>query len=233
VISDPVKRSVYLKELEEGFREDYNRRYKNLLKSNPSAAKALIEKRVNQDLEPYKNMEEADGAGYITFDAYRTLRKLQGIWEQEHEDLYQKVLDAYNTGKEINRAEVVRMFPVYKLQHYGHLMNAKLPVVAMHKFALTPIIPTVFRNSDLERIHNQMIDQGIQYITFATGSKVGAITSNGQPDVIFEDDNTTLKSNIKFTPNVINVKNLKEATPVPDKYKGQVVFMTQMRKMIS
>jgi hypothetical protein len=238
VMRDPVRVSKYIDEIEEGLREDYEKRYAAELKSNPKETQALIDERVEIDLEAYREMEEADGAGYITFDAYRTAKKLQGNWSQAQEDLYQEVLEAYKTGKEIDPARVVKMFPVYKVQNYGHLMGTKLPVTAMHKFALTPIIPTVWKGSELEKLHDEMVKQGIQYSVFSTGSKVGAVTSNGSYDeVLLHDksnsfDEVILKEGVRFTPNIVHLSNLKEASQVADKFKGEVVFMTQLRKMI-
>ena len=238
VMKDVVRVSKYIDDIEAGLREDYEKRYAEQLKSNPKATKALIDERVATDLEPYTEMEEADGAGYITFDAYRTLKKLQGNWSEAQEELYQRVLESYITGEEISAVEISRMFPIYKVQHYGHLMGTKLPVTAMHKFALTPLIPTVLKNSELERLHDEMMKQGIQYALFSSGSKVGSVTSTGSYDEVYVSDKSSpfyqksLKSEFKLTPNIIHLANLKEASQVSDKFKGEVVFMTQLRKMI-
>ena len=238
VMKDVVRVSKYIDDIEAGLREDYEKRYAEQLKSNPKATKALIDERVATDLKPYTEMEEADGAGYITFDAYRTLKKLQGNWSEAQEELYQRVLESYITGEEISAVEISRMFPIYKVQHYGHLMGTKLPVTAMHKFALTPLIPTVFKNSELERLHDEMMKQGIQYALFSSGSKVGSVTSTGSYDEVYVSDKSSpfyqksLKSEFKLTPNIIHLANLKEASQVSDKFKGEVVFMTQLRKMI-
>ena len=39
-------------------------------------------------------MVEGDGGGYITFDAYRTLKYLENDWSDEQEKLFQKISSA-------------------------------------------------------------------------------------------------------------------------------------------
>ena len=57
----------YLKELTKTYTERYG---------DPVKAKALAEK----VLKEYKQMKVADGQGYITFEAYRNLKWLEGKW---------------------------------------------------------------------------------------------------------------------------------------------------------
>jgi exodeoxyribonuclease-5 len=227
VIKDVIRESYYLPEIEKGLKADYEKRYAEI----PEAKrKALIEKRLKKELKPYKEMNEADGAGYITLDAYRALKKLQKNWSNDQENLYQKVIK----GVEISASDVVEFFPVYKLQHYGFLANTKLPVIAMHKFALMPLIPSAFKGSDLENLHKQMLKSNIQYVTYQSGSKVGIVTSNGdQVDEVYSDPKMkTIKDDIKFTENKIYVQYLKEATSVNSTYKGKSTNATQLRKLV-
>ena len=48
-------------------------------------------------------------------------------WSSEQEDLFQKVI----SGKEVNTEDITQIFPVYKLQHFGHLANTPLPVTPL------------------------------------------------------------------------------------------------------
>ncbi len=227
-IMQEVKRSsVYIKNIEKGLREDYK---------NRGLSQSEIDYRLKKELKPYKEMEEGDGQGYITIDAYRLLRLAEKNWSSEQEDLFQKVI----SGKEVNTEDITQIFPVYKLQHFGHLANTPLPVNAMHKFALMPLIPSLIVGSDLESLHHQMMKSNIQYATFQTGSKVGSITSQldkdgkAVADQIYDDNGAqkTLKSDIKFTPNTIYLAYLKNVTAVPIKLKGKTIFATQLRKLI-
>ena len=77
-----------------------------------------------------------------------------------------------------------------------------------------------------------MLEKNIQYVTFASGSKISGVTSDGKPDQVFENGGKKLKENVTFTNNRINAAFIKEATSVPSKSKGKVIFSTQLRKLI-
>jgi len=228
IIRDVVRKSAYLDQIRIGLTKDYTNRLSKAFKGD--ALIAEVKRRVDKELKPYEKMEEADGQGIITFDAYRNLRLLENNWSDKQESLFQKIAQ----GKDVSMADITEFFPVYKIQNFGHLADTKLPVNAMHKFALAPLIPTVVKGSDLESLHNQMMMSGIQYVTFQSGSKVGSITKDGKADQIYdnETEQRSLKKDIEFTPNVVYLEYLKNVTSVPSKFKGKTVFSTQLRKLI-
>jgi ribonuclease HI len=220
VIKDIERTSEYIKDIEKALREDYKANGKSDAQINDLLAK---------ELKPYKEMNEADGAGYITIDAYRTLKKLENAWSNKQEELYKKIINKVP----IKASDVVNFFPVYKLQHYGPLANAQLPLLAFHKFALMPLIPSEINNSQLEHLHKEMLRNNVQYVTYESGSKVGAITSSGKPDDVYADsDQKELKKEITFTPNTIYLEYLKNVTNVNAKFKTIVTFPTQLRGLI-
>jgi hypothetical protein len=224
IMQDADRDSIYKPMIEKAIREDYEKRYAG----KPNAAEE-VEKRVKIEADKYLKMTEADGQGYITIDAYRTLKKGMNKWSDQQEALYQKVV----SGQEITAADVVNFFPVFKLQNYGNLAGTVLPVTAMHKFALMPLIPSVIKGSDLETLHHEMLRNNIQYATFASGSKVGGVTADGKPDNIFADkEQKIIKDKLTLTPNTVYVEYLKESASVPDYSKGKVVFSTQLRKLL-
>jgi hypothetical protein len=224
IMQDVKRNSIYIKQIEKGLRADYEKRYKGT-----QVSQAEIDRRIDIEISKYKGMEEADGQGFITFDAYRTLANLQNNWSNAQEILFQRIVN----GEVISTKEISEMFPVLKAQNFGPLANTQLPITAMHKFALAPLIPSVIAGSDLESLHRQMMDQRVQYVTFQTGSKVGSITVDGEADKIYDnDDQRSLKKDIKFTPNTIYLEYLKNVTNVPNKYKSKTVFSTQLRKLI-
>ena len=229
-IMKEVKRdSIYADTIRRGLTRDYERRYRT---RNIPNKEALIKERIEKEVEKYTKAEikEADGQGYITFDAYRLFKTLQNKWSVAQENLYQRIV----AGEDISATEIIEMFPVYKLQNFGFVQGTVLPVTAMHKFALMPLIPSMIKGTDFELLHRQMMEQGVHYATFESGSKIGHVTSNGkEADNVFEDtDQTIVKRNIKFTVNSINAGFLKEAASVNSKFKGEVVFSTQLRKLI-
>ena len=221
IMQDVLRKSVYLNEIEKGLRKDYKER---------GLSQKEIDRRIVKELKPYEEMEEADGQGWATFDSYRTLRILEKNWDTEQEVLFQKIVNK----EKVNAEDVTKMFPVYKLQNFGAIANTMAPVTAMHKFAVAPLIPSVIEGSELQKIHENMMREGINYVTFQTGSKVGSITNaNGKADSIFTDDTQIkIKDDIKFTNNKIYLEYLKNVTSVPTKYKGKTIFSTQLRKMI-
>lgn len=228
IIQDIERKSVYLPVIEKALIEDYTNKLKLVIK-DPAKLTEEVQYRVQNDLETYKKMTEGDGQGWITFDAYRTLKNLENAWSEEQEQLFQKV----TAGEFVSPKDILEMFPVYKVQNFGHLANTKLPVNAMHKFALAPLIPSMIAGSDLQALHERMMDKNIQYVTFQSGSKVGSVTSNKEADVIYSDpEMKSLKRDIEFTPNTIYLDYLKNVTNVNAAYKEKSVFSTQLRKLI-
>jgi hypothetical protein len=234
ILQDIERNSVYVKQIEEALRKDYEERFANS-KMPKDKIQAEIDRRVQKEVAKYKGMEEGDGQGWITFDAYRSLKMASGQWSDVQEELFKKVIN----NEPVKASDIVEMFPAYKLQNYGHLADTALPVMAMHKFALAPMIPTMIKGSDLENLHMQMMKNNIQYVTFQTGSKVGSVTSEvnskgkAVADKIYADEGQkSLLSSIKFTPNTIYLEYLKDVTQVPTSFKGKTVFATQLRKLI-
>jgi len=227
IVKDIKRNSAYIEPIQEALTKDYTEKLSKVLPAEQVSSE--VKKRVDIEIGKYKGMEEGDGQGWITFDAYRSLKIASGQWSDLQEDLFKKVIN----NVPISSADIVEMFPVYKLQNYGHLADTDIPVMAMHKFALAPLIPSMIKGSDLQSLHEQMMKSNIQYVTFQTGSKVGSVTSNGSADAIYDnDDQNVLKSDIKFTPNTIYLEYLKDVTKVPVEYKGKTVFATQLRKLI-
>jgi hypothetical protein len=233
IIQDIVRESVYSPVIERELRKDYTERLKGKVPADKLSEE--VEMRVAQDLKPYGKMEEGDGQGWITFDAYRNLKIASKQWSDIQEQLYLKIIKK----EPVKYSDIIEAFPVYKVQNFGHLANTSLPVMAMHKFALAPLIPSMIKNSDLESLHKQMIKENIQYVTFQTGSKVGSVTSEvnekgkAVADKIYNDDEQkSLKTDIKFTPNTVYLEYLKDVTKVPVSYKNKTVFATQLRKLI-
>ena len=234
IIQEVKRTSLYLEEIRNALTKDYTKRFNKVLPKGQVAA--AVKTRVDQEVSKYIDMEEGDGQGWITLDGYRLLKTNENNWSNAQEVLFQKIIN----GTEVSVADITEFFPAYKLQNFGHLSGTGLPVNAMHKFSLMPLIPSMIQNSDLQSLHEQMMNKNIQYVTFQSGSKVGSVTSEvnekgeAVADEIYEKntDNKTLKADIKFTPNVIYVEYLKNVTAVPTKFKNKTVFPTQLRKLI-
>lgn len=220
VMQDIKRDSIYIPEIKKGLEEYYGKTIKN---------KTRVDTLVANDISKYEKMEEGDGQGWITFDAYRALKFLENDWSYEQEELFNKIA----RGEKVNTRDVVELFPPYKLFYSGSIKEAMLPMTSVHKFSLMPLIPSVIKGSDLESLHDQMIDQDIAYSLFSTGSKISHISSNGTADVIYNDDiQKDIKTDIQFTRNTIYVDYLKNVTNVPKKLKKKTIYSTQFRKLI-
>lgn len=189
----------------------------------------------------YNKMTEGDGQGWVSFDAYRILKKIESKWSPAQENAYQRVI----AGETLSADDIVEFFPVYKVQHAGNLKNPRniptLPITAIHKFALYPMIPTVIQNTPLDTIHKQMIKESIDYALFQSGSKLSSITSNEnkEADSIFKGNNTSDlefvpgKDGNVFTKNTIFLRNLKNQLDLNTDYKGKTIYSTQLRGMLT
>jgi hypothetical protein len=243
IIKDMEVESAYFDVYEKAFREDLTRIYSKSL-----SGKSLTEK-VNEKLYgingtreditggklgPYAKMNEADGQGYVTFDSYRMLRKLEGEWGAKHESLFQDII----AGREVSTSEALTFFPPYKVQHYGPLQNSVkengLPITAFHKFSLAPLIPNVIKGTPLEAYHTKMMNENIDYSLFESGSKIGSITSDGKADRIYSQvgGERLIDTTVPFTTNTIHISYLKNQQAQSDVFKHKVIFSTQLRKLI-
>lgn len=215
----------------------------------------------------YDSMEEADGQGWITFDSYRILAESQGNWSPAQENMYQAML----AGKEIPGDKVGTFFPPIKAQYWGTLDTNKqgnpltddVSIMAFHKFQLTPIVPTLANISPkLKTLNEKMMKEGMDYVTFRSGSKTGTLTTvqfdaEGMP-IRVDQNGKIVKStdkgysnklniasisddvynsdrditDVPFTKNIINIEYLKNQLNIEPKWKHKVTFATQIRKLI-
>jgi hypothetical protein len=219
-----VKESVYKPEYYAEHVKSYTERFLKAGKSKAEAAK-MAKELADMVLENYSGMKIADGQGWINFEAYRMLKNLEGAWSTAQEDVYKRVV----AGESISASEIKEYFPPYKVQYYGPIKTAGLPVTSFHKFSLAPLIPSVHTaNTKLGQLHDMMLSQNIDYVLMETGEKVGHI---GSGDNIL-DKNGNVDTSVTFTKNVIYAEYLKNQTEVNSKYKGNSIFSTQMRKLI-
>ena len=224
VIKDATRESIYIDDLVEGWREDYLKTF----------SETETEERIKEDKEAYEKIVESDGMAFMTIDAYRILHKVSGRgWSMEQESLYQKIVK----GETIDPNTVKQFFPIYKLHLFGAIKNKYLPAIAMHKFAVSPLIPGVNakEGSELYKLHLKMLKDNVQYVTFKSGSKGSELTSNRETDDIFEDktNNTGISDDFTFTINPVYLANLKEVTVINDTFKGSLPIATQTRVILT
>jgi hypothetical protein len=229
VLNDPKVKSRYLKE----YIEAAQKQEEDRLKGKPAKEITEAKKRIKNLFEKaYGEMEEADAQGYITLDAYRVLSYAMNKWTTNQEAAYQKI----KNDEIVDDLEIQALFPVRKYQYWGPVKTEGLSAMAFHKFSLLPLIPQVTKNAPgLEALRVKMEAEQIDYLTFKTGSKIGIVANaKGTLDDFYNGDpkNRELGLPKAFTKNVIYADFLKEQLSIAPMFKGEVVFSTQLRKLI-
>jgi predicted NAD-dependent protein-ADP-ribosyltransferase YbiA (DUF1768 family) len=182
----------------------------------------------------YFKMNEGDAQGWITFDFYRALSMMEGKWSIEQDRLYRDICE----GKPVDNKKVAQFFPARKLQYWGPLAtkDTQPPLTAFHKFSLVPLIPTMIEGTNLKKLHHKMINEGVGYAMFESGSKISTIRKieNGKAikDEFYSNDEAHTFSDKPFTINTTFLQFLKNQLEIAPEYKSKVTFPTQMRKLI-
>jgi hypothetical protein len=224
VMQDDKKDSKYYDEYKEVLKQDILERIKDSKVIKDKLAYA--EKAAADEVKDYLGMNIGDGQGYISLESYRMLGYLEGAWSNEQENLYRKIA----ANQEVSIGQVIQFFPSRKLQYFGAIETEGLALTSFHKFSLAPLIPSVVKGTNLEKLHEKMMSQQLDYVTYESGEKVGHITSDGKSDRFLNEDGTV--NTADFTVNTIYAENLKNVTNVNNEYKGASIFSTQLRKLI-
>lgn len=157
VMQEPVTMSSYLSDIRKAFEKKFGVKKGSLLASK------------------YSSMEEADGQGYITLPEYREFRLRVGEWGRVEESLYQQVM----RGNNIPVDKITKVFNVLKAQYFGLNKIDGLSVPVYLKFSLLPLIPSVYKGTNMEAIAESMMANGQGVAVYPSGIKIGALM---QPD---------------------------------------------------
>jgi len=203
----------------------YYSHYKQLLTSL-----GVSEDRAEKILKPYKKITEGDGQGWITFDFYRNFLRSLNKWSDIQEDLYNQII---NDPASVDPRKASEFFPVLKASYYGPLKTEKLNVSGLHKFSLMPLIPSVIKDTNLEQFHKQLLEQGISYALYKSGSKISNITlEDGTiPNMYTDATKRTLYSG-EYPINGINLNFFKNQLDIAPYFKGKVTLSSQLRTII-
>ena len=229
ILQDSEIKSVYTDEYIEALIEN-----EKVIRGVTELSNEVIEQ-IKTTLSPYNKLTEGDAQGWVSFDFYRAMRMSLGKWDWYQETLYNKIL----RKEPVSTLDVIKFFPVEKMQYWGPLQTEGLNVVGFHKFSLMPLIPNVIEGTNLEILHNRMTQQNIDYALFQSGSKVNTITKDGKADKFYVDP-TKQETNAvefsdpayRFTKNTIFLDYFKNQLETADQYKGKQIFSTQLRKLI-
>jgi hypothetical protein len=190
----------------------------------------IDESKVVNTLKPYKKIKEGDAQGWVTFDFYRNFLRSINKWSQDQENLYNQII---NDPESVNPHKVKEFFPVLKASYYGPLKTELLNVTALHKFSLMPLVPTVVKGTNLEQFHKQLLEQGVDYALYKSGSKVSNITLNdGVIPSMYKDLNKRELYDGPYALNGIYLPYFKNQLDIAPYFKEQVTLASQLRKII-
>lgn len=167
-----------------------------------------------------KGVNVGDAQGWMSFDSYRIVGKSIGDWTDTQEKLYQQIVKNQISPDE----KVMEFFPVRKMSYFGAMQGGVMPLTALHKFSLFPLIPSAIKGTNLEKLHDKMMKEGVDYALFESGSKISTITKDGKTDKISQDT--------PFTKNTVFADYLKNQIEVAPKFKKNITFFTQLRKLV-
>lgn len=213
IVADVLVKSAYLD------------KYKEISKSN------TIEEKYGEN-----GVNEADAQGLIAFDTYRIILKSLGKWSNIQEGIYQDLLK----GKSAEDIKTAETFPTLKMGYYGPLLSSYLPMTALHKFALFPLIPGVIPEN-LQELHEKMMRENIDYLTFESGSKVATIAKpeiedgkivGNKVEPFYSDIKTRTLSKEPFVKNTVFSEYLKYQVENAPYFKGKITLATQLRKLV-
>lgn len=132
------------------------------------------------------NGDESDAGGFISMDEYREMLFRVGDWTPDMEEIYLfehgitivpedspfeslrgKVIDPSVFGTE------GYVLPPLKPQYFGPQATDNTFVPGMFKLAMTPLIPSMIKGTNLEKIANIMRENQIGLFTFSSANKIG------------------------------------------------------------
>ena len=101
--------------------------------------------------------------GYFTLDAWRISKMLQGQWDDRISNAYLKAV----SGEEMDSNELKLFFNNRKALYSGSIKDDILNnELLFHKFLQLPLIPSMIKNTKLEAININMIQQRDDYSVF-------------------------------------------------------------------
>lgn len=213
--------------LKSAYYEYYKQIFEKYLKDQNY--KGDVSKEVENILKPYAKIDEGDGQGWINFDAYRKFMISINNWSLEQQDLYDKIVN----DEPIDYSTLNTSFPVIKASYYGPLATEKLYAAGLHKFSLAPLIPSVIRGTNMEQVLQRMIDEGIDYQLYKSGSKLSNFTlEDGSIPKLYSDQENRKLYEGPLPKVDIYLKYFKNQLNINPSFKSKVTLSTQMRKLI-
>lgn len=158
----------------------------------------------NLSSKAYTNMTEGDGAGYITLDEYREMMFRSGDWNMNLEKLYQWEMNVNNeTGdtRTFYDPNTKTSYPIKYSDINGAVFNSVKPQYfgpmaekgfrpTMYKLSLQPLIPSVIKGTNLEKLDNTMRNNqvGISVHYSANKGVTTKLNNDGSINRLYNDN---------------------------------------------
>ena len=200
--------------------------------------------------EYVNNPKESDAQGLVTLDFYRNYLINISQWSQEQEDAYTNEIELFKLYQEPQSEERDEQiadlkdtinyvgFPPLKLGHYGAVVEDPR-LVALHKYSLAPLIPSMIQGTQLESLNKTMLTQDVDYATFQSGSKASnhgeSLDFYVEQALTSKNEQLKLKVNEDITDNnvtTLHLTNLKQQQYIAPKFKNEATLATQMVKLL-
>jgi ribonuclease HI len=206
-----------------------------------------LDKKGNSKAGRYANVNITDGGAKITLDAYRKLRLFTNNWEDKHEYLFRAISLEYkmknklysSTPNPIETKEKWKkeietfyelaedaVFNIMKFQINVTIVRDGVEEAILHKFSLSPLIPSAMEGKELENIHEDMLKKGVDYIPFESASKVSTVNIMNLLQLGLS--NVNLDPSMKIS---IESSSAKEQILTENKVKGTVSAGVQMQQI--
>lgn len=200
------------------------------------------------DLPNFKVYKETDGAGIISFKAYRRLRILAGMWSDVEESQYVHDIEfeamreagaSYEQLMEFNKnnprikSAYTPLKPIVfgnRLDNNGDFNNDN--DVVLDKYSLYPLSSRVMfdinSDSNALKLYDKMVKEDIDYVIFETGRKVGAHATSQ----VYNDDDGSFNTE-PFGESVINIpySSIAIQAEVPSKDSNLVTRGSQITQL--
>ena len=247
---NPIVRTVIYKDVLTFSKSDFDK-YKQVYDSGNWDSLTAEEK---SEFDAYvNNPKEADAQGVVTLDFYRNYLISIGRWDADkQEKAYQQQVRIAEINQELtknptNSQDLIKEktklinstglspFPPLKLGHYGPTERDPKQV-ALHKFSLIPMIPSVVEGRQMEKQMIAMYNGQVNYFTFKSGSKM---SDNAEPSDFYSKVTRNGVEYLEVNPSIddslvttIHIENLREQQYQAPKYKDESTLATQMMKLL-
>jgi len=197
--------------------------------------------------------KESDAQAYGNLDFLRFYLDSVGEWTPQLEELYQnevkimeKVLEyretadpkVYGQIKALQAKVNLGALPSLKLGYWGSPVE-DTNYVMLGKYSVAPLLPSALFETDLEDLMVNMLEGGVDFATFDSGSKMSSPRESipfYKTEKVIEPSgksNEVLKTNDIEQENLITlpIEGLRRQQYIAPKFKGEATLSTQMVKL--